>query len=359
MLASYGFFCGRACLLWRLNRIIPALRYIKRTGHSAQLTQQPMATIITMTTNAKWPDFNDLDTERLIAAASRTLPYWVTIGLVLVLGWQLARLIWLLIPGSSTGDAIVAPVEITNRTASAGGGVNVRSIATAHLFGEAKVGEEPAAPVAQPLDDLEETNLSLVLKGTIAAATENQSIAIIADSRNDEKIYSIGDTVASGTTLHAVYLDRVVLNRSGALEVLKLPKELPETQARTRRQTSRRPSPVTQAAEAPARTIQNVVAQNVTKLADVIRPTPYFVNGQQQGYRVYPGRNRRQFAALGLRPGDLIKDIDGAALTDPQQAMQIFQSLGTAEQVSVTVERNGQPETLVLNTNQLQLDEEE
>jgi general secretion pathway protein C len=70
---------------------------------------------------------------------------------------------------------------------------------------------------------------------------------------------------------------------------------------------------------------------------------------------VYPGRDRRQFAALGLRPGDLIKDIDGAALTDPQQAMQIFESLGTADQVSVTVERNGQPQTLVLSTNQLDL----
>jgi general secretion pathway protein C len=80
------------------------------------------------------------------------------------------------------------------------------------------------------------------------------------------------------------------------------------------------------------------------------------VGGQQQGYRVYPGRDRKQFAALGLRPGDLIKDIDGAALTDPKQAMQIFQSLGSAEEVSVTVERNGQPEVLILKTSQLQLD---
>ena len=91
----------------------------------------------------------------------------------------------------------------------------------------------------------------------------------------------------------------------------------------------------------------------------MIRPTPYFVNGQQQGYRVYPGRDRRQFAALGLRPGDLIKDIDGQSLSDPTQAMQIFQSLGNADQVSVTVERNGQPETLVLKTSQLDMGGEE
>jgi general secretion pathway protein C len=104
--------------------------------------------------------------------------------------------------------------------------------------------------------------------------------------------------------------------------------------------------------------IQAVVAQNVSRLADVIRPTPYFVNGQQQGYRVYPGRNRDQFTALGLRPGDLIKDIDGQSLTDPTQAMQIFQSLGTATQVSVTVERDGTPETIVLRTEQLDIGEE-
>ena len=101
-----------------------------------------------------------------------------------------------------------------------------------------------------------------------------------------------------------------------------------------------------------------MVAQNVSKLADVIRPTPYFVNGQQQGYRVYPGRNRAQFAQLGLKPGDLIKEIDGQALNDPNQAMQIFESLNNADQVSVTVERNGQPQVLTLSTSQLDLGDE-
>ena len=104
--------------------------------------------------------------------------------------------------------------------------------------------------------------------------------------------------------------------------------------------------------------IQSVVAKNVSQLADVIRPTPYFVNGQQQGYRVYPGRDRQQFAALGLRPGDLIKDIDGQSLTDPTQAMKIFQTLDSADQVSVTVERNGQPQVIVLSTSQLDLGDE-
>ena len=73
---------------------------------------------------------------------------------------------------------------------------------------------------------------------------------------------------------------------------------------------------------------------------------------------MYPGRNRKQFTALGLRPGDLIKDIDGQSLTDPTQAMQIFQSLGNADQVSVTVERNGQAQIIILKTSQLELSDE-
>ena len=191
--------------------------------------------------------------------------------------------------------------------------------------------------------------------GSIASRDQSESVAIISDAQNEQKAYVIGETVVPGTTLHAIYADRVVLNRGGALEFLALPDDFADGSA----PVTRRNTPSVTRTATNTRSIQNVVTQNVTALADVIRPTPYFVAGQQQGYRVYPGRDRKQFAALGLRPGDLIKDIDGAALTDPQQAMQIFNNLGSAEQVSVTVERNGQPEVLVLRTSMLNLDNTE
>ncbi|MCH8070871.1 MAG: type II secretion system protein GspC [Proteobacteria bacterium] len=305
-----------------------------------------------MTTEAKWSDFSSLDGERTLAAVNQLLPRWVTLALVVAIAWQLARVIWLLMPGSPAGDQIVAPPgQLQTPAALASNQVDVQSIATAHIFGHSSAGPVIEAR-RQSHENLSETRLSLSLKGTMANTDEKSSIAIIADNREEEKIYFIGDTVTAGATLHAVYADRVVLNRSGTLEVLKLPKDFPKGT----RQVRRNATTVSRTA-ANLRSIQNVVTQNVTRLADVIRPTPYYVSGQMQGYRVYPGRDRKQFAALGLRPGDLIKDIDGAALTNPQQAMQIFQNLGNAEQVSVTVERNGQPQVLVLRTSQLNLDE--
>ena len=147
----------------------------------------------------------------------------------------------------------------------------------------------------------------------------------------------------------------MVLNEGGRLTNLRLPEEFTSAPGTTirRANTTRRATPERRSS------IQSVVSQNVARLADVIRPTPYFVNGQQRGYRVYPGRDRRQFAALGLRPGDLITDIDGQALSDTTQAMQIFQSLGDASEVSVTVERDGTPEVIILRTSQLELGEQD
>ena len=308
-----------------------------------------------MATEAKWSDFTSLDGARTLAAAGQLLPPWVALLLVIAIGWQLANIIWMLIPGPAAGDAVVVPAGQVVSGRSDPASADVQAIAAVHLFGEA--GADDAQPVVPDIsdEDLEDTRLSnLELKGTIASPEPAMSAAIITDGKNEEKVYLIGDPIGSGAKLHAVYTDRVVLNENGRLTNLRLPEEYKQvaTAPVRRTTTQRRTTP-------PRQSIQSVVSQNVARLADVIRPTPYFVNGQQQGYRVYPGRDRRQFAALGLRPGDLIKDIDGQSLTDPTQAMQIFQSLGTANQVSVTVERNGQPEVIVLKTDQLNLGEDE
>ncbi len=310
-----------------------------------------------MAATAKITDFSNLDTEQLLKLANARLPGIVTAILVVVLGWQLASLVWTFVPGSPAGDPITAapPPSVVNAGAGSQS-ADVEAVANAHLFGEANPEDVVVVPLDAPTEELEETRLALTLKGTMAGTDNRLTAAIIADNRNEEKVYTIGDTIISGATLHAVYRDQVVLNRNGTLEALKLPKELPVSSAPVRQQsTTRRTSAVAQQGSS----VQQALTQNASKLADVIRPTPYFVGGQQQGYRVYPGRNRQQFAALGLRPGDLIKDIDGAALTDPQQAMQIFQNLGTADQVSVTVERNGQSQVLVLSADQLDLSEEQ
>ena len=309
-----------------------------------------------MITKTNWSDLSSMDGSNALSAVNRLLPPWVSLLLVVAIAWQIAKIIWMLVPAPAAGVSVPLPASMPSASMQTTTSGDVLAIVDAHMFGLADVdavGATAAPAVDENLSDTRLTNLSL--KGTVASEIAEFSVAIIADGNNEEKVYAIGDPIGSGAKLHAVYADRVVLNENGVLTNLKLPKEFKASQAATARPTTRS----TRQTAANAQSIQAVVSQNLTKLSDVIRPTPYFVNGQQSGYRVYPGRDRQQFSALGLRPGDLIKDIDGQSLTDPTQAMQIFQTLGTSDQVTVTVERNGQPETVVLKTSQLDMGDEQ
>ena len=305
-----------------------------------------------MISKTNFSDLASLDGRGAMDLINRVIPPWASLLLVVAIAWQVAKIIWLLVPGPAAGDNIVAPANSVSSGVQTSVSADIDAIVNAHMFGLADAETEEAGPPPDEDDNLSDTRLTnLSLKGTVASQRREFSVAVIADGNNDEKVYAIGDAIGSNAKLHAVYADRVVLNENGVLTNLKLPREFAATtSAPTQRASTRN-----RAATTNTQSIQAVVSQNLTKLSDVIRPTPYFVNGQQSGYRVYPGRNRQQFSALGLRPGDLIKDIDGQSLTDPTQAMQIFQALGTSEQVTVTVERNGQPETIVLKTSQLEL----
>jgi len=310
-----------------------------------------------MISKANWTDFTSVDGSTALTTTNRILPPWVSLLLVIAIGWQVAQIIWRLVPAPATGDVIQAPTGIQVVSAPTGSDADVRAISETHMFGQADADDSPAATFPDETEVLSDTRIPLVLKGTIASEIPEFSVAVIEANNSDQEVYAIGDSLGSGATLHAVYPSRVVLDEGGALTNLRIPTDFPASRATpTRRNTS---TTRQSSRNDKARTLQNTVSQNLTSLSEVIRPTPYLVNGEQAGYRVYPGRNRAQFAALGLRPGDLIKDIDGQPLTDPTQAMQVFQSLGTAEQVTVTVERNGQPQTIVLKTNQLDMDGEQ
>ncbi len=308
-----------------------------------------------MSAELKLSEVKSLSPAEAAAAASRHLPRWVSLILIILIAWQLAALFWRLIP-SGEEPAPAAPTGSGEAPAPAAredvAGIDVGTIVNAHLFGEASA--EAPAPVQTEIEDAPETRLSLTLKGTVAADDPDFSLAIIADSRGEEKVYAIRDSIPGGASLHAVYADRVILNRGGVLEALKLPREAEVRRTSSSRQTSSaRMATTTRQAS-----VQQMLTENAVQLMDVIRPQPYFADGQQRGYRVYPGRDRKSFAALGLRPGDLVTAINGTPMTDPRTGMQIFRDLGDTTQVTVTVERNGQAEQLTLSTSQLELGED-
>ncbi len=92
---------------------------------------------------------------------------------------------------------------------------------------------------------------------------------------------------------------------------------------------------------------------NPSKAQDYIRvqPAPNPSGSGQLGYRIYPGRDRSVFTAAGLRPGDVVSSINGVQLDDPSKSLQLLSDLSQANQVTLTVQRGGETQTVNVNLN--------
>jgi len=292
-----------------------------------------------MSLSASLQELRSQSPQQWLDRAARTLPQVLSGVLVVAIAWQLVQLTWhLLEPAPDLGGgAIVPSATVAERPK----GVDVQAIVNAKLFGTAPTGT-PAVGTAP------ETQLSLVLSAVFAADEPEKGLAIIGESPQQTKVYAVGDTIRSGIRLHAVYPDRVILNRGGALETLALPK-------RSMMPVAARPAPSAPQPNRFAENFRRVAETNPQAFAEIVRPQPVFANGVQRGYRVYPGRNRQQFARLGLQPGDLVLAINGTPLDAPQRGMEIFNTIGTSDRVQLTIERNGEPQEITVNTAQITL----
>ena len=280
----------------------------------------------------------------MMAKASQHAPIWVSLLLVLLIAYYLAKATWLVLPsGNETLWTPPPPPAGGILQSNNQGSSDFAAISDAHLFGTASANAEVVEVVET--EDAPDTQLNLKLRAAVAADDDEVAHAIIADGSGDEKVYFIKSLVPGGAKLHRVHIDRVILNRGGVLETLRLPRETESKPGSANNRTTQR--------SAPRASAQQVMNNNAATFAEIIRPQPFMPNGQLKGYRVFPGRNRQQFIALGLRPGDLVTEINGVALNNPTQGMEIFRSLGESSQVSVTIERAGQTQTLNLDANTL------
>ena len=295
-----------------------------------------------MSFSASLRELQTLSGQQWLDRATRTLPQALTVVLVIGIAWQLVQLTWLLLERRAPADSAEMTMAPPPATATRKG-IDVQAIATAHLFGAPQA--EQAAP-----EDAQPTQMNLVLSAVFASNDPTKGLAVIGESPQSAKVYTVGSTVRPGTKLHSVYLDRVILDRNGQLETLSLPRPSTASLGITRT-AAVAPRPGGQFAD----NLRRIAETNPTAFAEIVRPQPVFANGVQRGYRVYPGRNRQQFAKLGLQPGDLVLSINGTPLDDPQRGMEIFNTIGTSDRVQVTVERNGQSQELTLNTAQIML----
>ncbi|HUP92424.1 MAG TPA: type II secretion system protein GspC [Solimonas sp.] len=279
---------------------------------------------------------------------SRWLPPAVSAVLVVAIAWTLAKLVWALVPVPAAAQWRPAPVAPLAAAMARTGGPNVQAIVDAQLFGAYA---PPAVAQAVDLNNAPDTRLNLTLLGILAGTDETKSRALISTQEGDEQPYAIGDDVGPNVTLQAIFPDRVILLRAGQPETLRLNKDQPSNSPAYAQAEVAAPEQPSTNTSVMVSQIREQVLADPSKASDYIRVQPANVGGQIHGYRIYPGRERALFTEVGLRPGDLVTAVNGIQLNDTQTALQMLNDLSRAPNVTLTIERGGQVQTVNVSLN--------
>jgi general secretion pathway protein C len=279
-----------------------------------------------------------LDRAALVAAAA----------LALLLGQALASLTWSVLPQP---EATVPPPSNVTAAARPAGAPDYQRVAQMSLFGRARADAVAQAPVEAP-----DTRLNLTLRGILFNTNESGARAIIASPGKPEKPYQVRDQVSPGVTIDRIFADRVILLREGQHETLRLPEnrlaaaaQRPQAAARgATRRGAPAAAPRDSGTAAALGHYRRQLRDAPEQATQFLRAEPVNRDGGLAGFRISPGMDTRLFEFAGLEEGDVVTSVNGIQLDQLDKGFEALEELGQANQLTLTVLRGGQQQTIQL-----------
>ncbi|UAA38913.1 type II secretion system protein GspC [Paraneptunicella aestuarii] len=272
----------------------------------------------------------------------------VVVLLVVYLVMLAAEITWRFIPepeqeASAQNQQSARNTPRNNQQQSA----NINGIQRLNLFGNA---EEKPVKQEVVVTDAPQTNLNLTLTGVVSS-TETQAGAAIIANKGTQVTYGIGEKVeGTNATVHEVYEDRIIIQNGSRMETLMLEGE--DFEKLVDEQVAREVEPEREVlnkyrSPVPLKEL-NDVRNKPLQFVDYIDIQVVQNEGDVEGFRVNPGKDKSLFSEGFLQPNDIITSINGLDLTDQEQAKQMFEVLTRAQQLQITLMRNGIEEEVLI-----------
>jgi general secretion pathway protein C len=266
--------------------------------------------------------------------------------LMAIAGYQMSLIAWKLVPAPEIGNTFINLQQTnTNRSANTPSlSQKVNEITSKNIYGVVQKQVVPTTVV----EDAPKSSLNYKLRGIYYSDDESIASIILEKSSNNTQFYRLGDEIDTNIYIHQIQHDAVIISRAGKLEKLILEKpELNVNQASVNNlRLNTRPS------YGSTEVLQNYrrrYANNPMALARRFSAIPVQENGRNIGYKLKALRGEQLLKKLNLQEDDVFVAINGIGLDKPFQALDALKSLTTADNVSVTVLRNGNRETLDFN----------
>ena len=266
------------------------------------------------------------------------LPGVLNGGILLLLAASLAQWTWLAVK-PPLPPLVPAPPTPSPRQNI----FSLQPLLAAHLFGQ--VSQELRGG---RLENLPISSLNLVLTGVIASASGGY--ALISVNGQAQEPFSVGQAVTGNAVLQAVYPDRVVIQRNGALESLML-----EGAEKTPMEQWTPPAATYRPPAASGNIVQETGTNRYTvereQLAAQMR-TPDFLRqatmipSKSGGFLMQQIQAGSLYEKLGLRAGDVIKVVNGLPVNSAEDAVRLYQQMSNIGAVQMEITRDGKSEHL-------------
>ena len=263
--------------------------------------------------------------QRLSPAAGRVLahravPAVATVAALLALCWTLAQGTSRVLQPASPAVVRAGGAELTD----------LRALANAQLFGRAAPSRSPAAEAS-----VAPSNLNMTLTGVAVRASGGCALVIVQGQ--PESAFCSGEELSPGVRLDTVQRDRIVIVRNGAREAVFM-KDAEGAAAVP-------PPPIVQSVGTDRQLVDRRQLQQQLGRPEFLNQA-LIVPNPDGGFLVRQVQAGSLYEKLGLRPGDVIRNVNGQPLTSMDDVMRLYQQFGTAQRVLVDVQRQGRSETL-------------
>ncbi len=228
-----------------------------------------------------------------------------------------------------------------------------RPILQRDLFKTKKTPVAPDKKTNVSLENIEETKLQLKLWGTVAGDLQ-RSYAVIEDTKKREQnLYRVGDTIQNAE-VKMILRAKVILSVQGKDEVLVM-EEVQKSAGRsfgkspTSGKSPRTSAPGRAQRVSLRRSMINDAFQNINKLMTEIKIQPHMEDGQPAGLALSNIKPNSIFRRMGLRNGDVLKNVDGQEISSVDDALRLYENMKSASDVSVQIQRRGRDRTINYN----------
>ena len=180
------------------------------------------------------------------------------------------------------------------------------------------------------------TALQLQLFGVRVNEASAGGAAIIAGADGVQRSIGVGEEIQPGVTLAAVHFDHVEIANQGRRELLYLDQSQGTQDGQNGAAPATAPAPGNAAGPPP---VAPVSALDPAALRSGIGVQPRLDSGRVTGIRVARQGDGVAFQAAGLRDGDVIRSVNGRAVTSATDAAGLTDQLRPGRRLTLEVER--------------------